>query len=71
MKSLFLVSILAGWMALFAYACGRQSHAAESPDMTCSHVAYGAEANGQRCENSETVCYLTDDGAMSCLLKGK
>lgn len=71
MKTTLFLAIMAGWATLFAYACGHQSQAAESPDMTCAHVAYGAAANGQRCENTEAVCYLTDAGAMSCALKGK
>jgi hypothetical protein len=69
--TVFWLALITGWCLFFAWSCGRQIHAAESPDMTCQHVAYGAAANGQRCENTEAVCYLTDDGAMSCLPKGK
>lgn len=72
MMRLAWIGVLAAWAALFLQtACGKVVRADTSHNLTCDAVAFGAAANGQRCENDEAVCYLTNAGSMSCSLKGK
>lgn len=55
--------------ALSALPACSKAKADGSQDMTCQRIAYGSVTNGQRCENSEAVCYMSDNGSMSCLKK--